>query len=149
MFIIWKHEYNKKNPNQLKWKITCKLDVRWNIAHIFYRRKTTTLKYDPPYSKKPIAKGYGGGAGPGVTGSGNVAMGVTTNSTGNHHSMEEVSLDGSSKLVYANQAGFRYLLCNYIKVFQTAFSRLFSCPVILLFIFDRFSPLIHLPIHLH
>ncbi|KAL9881597.1 LOW QUALITY PROTEIN: disintegrin and metalloproteinase domain-containing protein mind-meld [Glossina fuscipes fuscipes] len=53
------------------------------------RRKTTTLKYDPPYTKKPIAKGYGGAA-----------------TAANHHSVEEVSLDGSSKLVYANQAGF-------------------------------------------
>lgn len=85
------------------------MDVRWIIAHAFFRRKTTTLKFDPPYTKKPIAKGYVGGPGGGVPGSGNVAMGVTTNSTGNHHSVEEVSLDGSSKLVYANQAGFRYL----------------------------------------
>ncbi|XP_020805686.1 uncharacterized protein LOC110182065 isoform X1 [Drosophila serrata] len=54
------------------------------------RRKTTTLKYDPPYSKKPIAKSYGGAA-----------------TAPNHHSVEEVSLDGSSKLVYANQTGFR------------------------------------------
>lgn len=93
----------------------------------FYRRKTTTLKYDPPYSKKPMAKGFaggpgggvgGGGGGPGGVGGGgggpggpgNVAMGITTNSTANHHhhhAMDEVSLDGSSKLVYANQAGFR------------------------------------------
>ncbi|XP_055911634.1 disintegrin and metalloproteinase domain-containing protein unc-71 isoform X1 [Eupeodes corollae] len=50
------------------------------------RRKTTTLKYDPPYLKKPIAK------------AGNAA---------NHHSVEEVSLDGSSKLMYQNQTGFR------------------------------------------
>ncbi|XP_050332244.1 disintegrin and metalloproteinase domain-containing protein unc-71 isoform X8 [Bactrocera neohumeralis] len=55
------------------------------------RRKTTTLKYDPPYSKKPIAKGYASAAA----------------TAANHHSVEEVSLDGSSKLVYANQAGFR------------------------------------------
>ncbi|XP_034671734.1 uncharacterized protein LOC117903602 isoform X1 [Drosophila subobscura] len=54
------------------------------------RRKTTTMKYDPPYSKKPIAKSYGGAA-----------------TAPNHHSVEEVSLDGSSKLVYANQTGFR------------------------------------------
>ncbi|XP_033243750.1 uncharacterized protein LOC108160402 isoform X4 [Drosophila miranda] len=54
------------------------------------RRKTTTMKYDPPYSKKPITKSYGG---------------ATT--APNHHSVEEVSLDGSSKLVYANQTGFR------------------------------------------
>ncbi|XP_016973040.1 disintegrin and metalloproteinase domain-containing protein unc-71 isoform X5 [Drosophila rhopaloa] len=57
---------------------------------VCYRRKTTTLKYDPPYSKKPIAKSYGGAA-----------------TAPNHHSVEEVSLDGSSKLVYANQTGFR------------------------------------------
>ncbi|XP_067640123.1 uncharacterized protein mmd isoform X3 [Eurosta solidaginis] len=58
---------------------------------VCYRRKTTTLKYDPPYSKKPIAKGYASAAA----------------TAANHHSVEEVSLDGSSKLVYANQAGFR------------------------------------------
>ncbi|XP_034671736.1 disintegrin and metalloproteinase domain-containing protein unc-71 isoform X2 [Drosophila subobscura] len=57
---------------------------------VCYRRKTTTMKYDPPYSKKPIAKSYGGAA-----------------TAPNHHSVEEVSLDGSSKLVYANQTGFR------------------------------------------
>ncbi|XP_033243748.1 disintegrin and metalloproteinase domain-containing protein unc-71 isoform X2 [Drosophila miranda] len=57
---------------------------------VCYRRKTTTMKYDPPYSKKPITKSYGG---------------ATT--APNHHSVEEVSLDGSSKLVYANQTGFR------------------------------------------
>lgn len=57
-----------------------------------HRRKTTTLKYDPPYSKKPIAKGYASAAA----------------TAANHHSVEEVSLDGSSKLVYANQAGFRW-----------------------------------------
>ncbi|XP_055712336.1 disintegrin and metalloproteinase domain-containing protein unc-71 isoform X4 [Phlebotomus papatasi] len=53
-------------------------------------RKTTRLKYDPPYVKKPIAKTYGGAA------------------TANHHSVEEVSLDGSNKLItYGNQATFR------------------------------------------
>ncbi|ALC49632.1 mmd, partial [Drosophila busckii] len=57
---------------------------------VCYRRKTTTLKYDAPFSKKPMPKGYGGAA-----------------TAPNHHSVEEVSLDGSSKLVYANQAGFR------------------------------------------
>jgi len=63
----------------------CECGYRWP-----HRRKTTTLKYDPPYSKKPIAKSYGGAA-----------------TAPNHHSVEEVSLDGSSKLVYANQTGFR------------------------------------------
>ncbi|KAH8267598.1 hypothetical protein KR026_010842, partial [Drosophila bipectinata] len=48
------------------------------------------LKYDPPYAKKPITKNYGGPL-----------------SAPNHNSVEEVSLDGSSKLVYANQTGFR------------------------------------------
>ncbi|XP_043067293.1 disintegrin and metalloproteinase domain-containing protein unc-71 isoform X4 [Drosophila bipectinata] len=57
---------------------------------VCYRRKTTTLKYDPPYAKKPITKNYGGPL-----------------SAPNHNSVEEVSLDGSSKLVYANQTGFR------------------------------------------
>lgn len=42
------------------------------------------MKYDPPYTKKSINKTYGAG---------NV----------NHHSMEEVSLDGSNKLItYGN-----------------------------------------------
>uniref|UniRef100_A0A1B0DA71 Uncharacterized protein n=1 Tax=Phlebotomus papatasi TaxID=29031 RepID=A0A1B0DA71_PHLPP len=57
---------------------------------VICRRKTTRLKYDPPYVKKPIAKTYGGAA------------------TANHHSVEEVSLDGSNKLItYGNQATFR------------------------------------------
>ncbi|XP_030378642.1 uncharacterized protein LOC115627181 [Scaptodrosophila lebanonensis] len=64
--------------------------ITFTLMALCYRRKTTTLKYDPPYSKKPIAKSYGGAA-----------------TAPNHHSVEEVSLDGSSKLVYANQAGFR------------------------------------------
>ncbi|XP_037932465.1 uncharacterized protein LOC119667246 [Teleopsis dalmanni] len=64
--------------------------VTFTMMALCYRRKTTTLKYDPPYSKKPIAKGYGGAG-----------------TAANHHSVEEVSLDGSGKLVYANQAGFR------------------------------------------
>lgn len=46
------------------------------------RRKTTRAKYDPPYTKKSIIKG-------------------TANS--NHHSVEEVSLDDSNKLItYGN-----------------------------------------------
>lgn len=50
------------------------------------RRKTTRMKYDPPYTKKSIGKTYGG--------AGNNA---------NHHSVEEVSLDGSNKLItYGN-----------------------------------------------
>ncbi|XP_041630683.1 uncharacterized protein mmd isoform X4 [Drosophila kikkawai] len=64
--------------------------ITFTLMALCYRRKTTTLKYDPPYSKKPIAKSYGGAA-----------------TAPNHHSVEEVSLDGSSKLVYANQTGFR------------------------------------------
>lgn len=48
------------------------------------RRKTTRMKYDPPYTKKSIAKTYGAG-------------------NANHHSVEEVSLDGSNKLIsYGN-----------------------------------------------
>lgn len=43
------------------------------------------MKYDPPYTKKSIAKSYGG--------AGNA----------NHRSVEEVSLDGSNKLItYGN-----------------------------------------------
>lgn len=43
------------------------------------------MKYDPPYTKKSIGKTYGG--------AGNA----------NHHSVEEVSLDGSNKLItYGN-----------------------------------------------
>ncbi|BFG01141.1 disintegrin and metalloproteinase domain-containing protein unc-71 [Drosophila madeirensis] len=64
--------------------------ITFTLMALCYRRKTTTMKYDPPYSKKPIAKSYGGAA-----------------TAPNHHSVEEVSLDGSSKLVYANQTGFR------------------------------------------
>lgn len=56
---------------------------------MYNRRKTTRLKYDPPYTKKPISKAYGGAG-----------------TTANHHSVEEVSLDGSNKLMtYANQTG--------------------------------------------
>ncbi|XP_073834320.1 disintegrin and metalloproteinase domain-containing protein mind-meld isoform X4 [Musca autumnalis] len=55
------------------------------------RRKTTTLKYDPPYTKKPMAKAYGA---PPAT-------------APNHQSVEEISQDGSNKLnVYENQSGF-------------------------------------------
>lgn len=47
-----------------------------------FRRKTTRTKYEPPYTKKSIIKG-------------------TANS--NHHSVEEVSLDDSNKLItYGN-----------------------------------------------
>ncbi|XP_037027838.1 disintegrin and metalloproteinase domain-containing protein unc-71 [Bradysia coprophila] len=50
-----------------------------------FKRKTTRMKYDPPYTKKSIGKTYGG--------AGNA----------NHHSVEEVSLDGSNKLItYGN-----------------------------------------------
>lgn len=59
------------------------------ILIFFERRKTTRLKYDPPYIKKPIAKFAGAPA------------------VGNHHSAEEMSLDGSSKLVYGNLSQFR------------------------------------------
>ncbi|XP_037919023.1 disintegrin and metalloproteinase domain-containing protein unc-71 isoform X3 [Hermetia illucens] len=55
------------------------------------RRKTTRLKYDQPYNKKPMAKAYGGAG-----------------TTANHTSVEEVSLDGSNKLTgYGNQTGYR------------------------------------------
>lgn len=47
------------------------------------KRKTNRTKYDPPYTKKPIIKGAG---------------------NSNHVSVEEVSLDGSNKLItYGNQ----------------------------------------------
>lgn len=63
-----------------------------------HRRKTTRMKYDPPYTKKPIIKG-------------------ATNS--NHHSVEEVSLDGSNKIItYGNT--FRWvatrLYCTTIEM---------------------------------
>lgn len=49
---------------------------------LIFRRKNTRTKYDPPYTKKSIIKG-------------------TANS--NHHSVEEVSLDDSNKLItYGN-----------------------------------------------
>uniref|UniRef100_A0A336MZJ4 CSON003544 protein n=1 Tax=Culicoides sonorensis TaxID=179676 RepID=A0A336MZJ4_CULSO len=56
---------------------------------ICLRRKTTRLKYDPPYIKKPMAKFTGPTA------------------LVNHHTAEEVSLDGSNKLVYGNITQFR------------------------------------------
>lgn len=53
------------------------------LIHLQCRRKTTRIKYDPPYIKKPIIKGAG---------------------NSNHVSVEEVSLDGSNKLItYGNQ----------------------------------------------
>jgi hypothetical protein len=52
-----------------------------------YRRKTTRLKYDPPYVKKPMAK-------------------YVTTANANHHSVEEMSLDGSNKLMFNNQNQF-------------------------------------------
>lgn len=49
----------------------------------YWRRKSTRTKYDPPYIKKTIIKGAG---------------------NSNHVSVEEVSLDGSNKLItYGNQ----------------------------------------------
>lgn len=64
------------------------MEFVWKLQ--LFRRKTTRLKYDPPYVKKPMAKGYAGAA------------------TANHHSVEEVSLDGSNKLIaYTTQPGFR------------------------------------------
>lgn len=59
------------------------------LFQIYKRRKTTRLKYDPPYIKKPMPK----------------YAGPTT--LVNHHNPEEVSLDGSNKLVYGNIAQFR------------------------------------------
>ncbi|XP_070509632.1 disintegrin and metalloproteinase domain-containing protein 12 isoform X4 [Chironomus tepperi] len=56
--------------------------VHKNIA-LCLRRKTTRLKYDPPYAKKPMAK-Y-----------------VASNSNANHHTIEEMSLDPTNK--YNNQ----------------------------------------------
>lgn len=53
------------------------------------RRKNPVRKYDPPYIKKPMAK-HGGSV------------------NANHRSVEEVSLDGSNKLItYGNQTSFR------------------------------------------
>lgn len=53
------------------------------------RRKNPVRKYDPPYIKKPMVK-HGGSV------------------NANHRSVEEVSLDGSNKLItYGNQASFR------------------------------------------
>jgi hypothetical protein len=65
------------------------------ISHSF-RRKTTRLKYDPPYVKKPAAK-Y-----------------IATANT-NHHSIEEMSLDGTNKLMYNNQNQFGY--CFRMQIF--------------------------------
>uniref|UniRef100_A0A182FYB1 Uncharacterized protein n=1 Tax=Anopheles albimanus TaxID=7167 RepID=A0A182FYB1_ANOAL len=49
------------------------------------RKKTTRLKYDPPYVKKPVAK-YVGGA-----------------TQANHHSQDDISLAGSNKMMFGNQ----------------------------------------------
>lgn len=64
--------------------------------YICTRRKTTRTKYDPPYIKKPIIKGAG---------------------NSNHVSVEEVSLDGSNKLItYGNQ--FRYETFSHLISFS-------------------------------
>lgn len=58
-----------------------------------FRRKTTRLKYDPPYVKKPMAK-Y-----------------VATNANANHHTIEEMSLDPTNKYnnqMFNNQNQFGY-----------------------------------------
>ncbi|KAG5678287.1 hypothetical protein PVAND_007974 [Polypedilum vanderplanki] len=60
--------------------------VHKNIT-LCLRRKTTRLKYDPPYVKKPMAK-------------------YVTTANANHHSIEEMSLDGSNKLMFNNQNQF-------------------------------------------
>lgn len=80
----------KKKSNLRKKKTSWN---RCSFFHIFFgsiRRKTTRLSYDPPYVKKPIAKTYGG------------------QGAANHHSVEEVSLDGSNKLItYGSAPGYR------------------------------------------
>ncbi|XP_062538565.1 uncharacterized protein LOC134206849 [Armigeres subalbatus] len=57
------------------------------LMAVCYRKKTTRLKYDPPYVKKPMAK-Y-----------------VTNNA--NHHSQEDISPDDPNKLMYSNQMHHR------------------------------------------
>lgn len=71
-----------KNPPETKTKIR-KKKYEW----ILCRRKSTRMKYDPPYTKKPIIKG---GA-----------------ANSNHHSVDEVSLDGSNKLITTYGNTFR------------------------------------------
>ncbi|XP_050076828.1 uncharacterized protein LOC126563597 isoform X8 [Anopheles maculipalpis] len=56
-----------------------------NNFSLCLRKKTTRLKYDPPYVKKPMAK-YVGGA-----------------TAANHHSQDDVSLEGSNKMMFGNQ----------------------------------------------
>ncbi|XP_062701402.1 uncharacterized protein LOC109422898 isoform X9 [Aedes albopictus] len=58
-----------------------------NNFSLCLRKKTTRLKYDPPYVKKPMAK-Y-----------------VTNNA--NHHSQEDISPDDPNKLMYGNQMHHR------------------------------------------
>ncbi|XP_021701471.1 disintegrin and metalloproteinase domain-containing protein 30 isoform X9 [Aedes aegypti] len=61
--------------------------VTFALMALCYRKKTTRLKYDPPYVKKPMAK-Y-----------------VTNNA--NHHSQEDISPDDPNKLMYGNQMHHR------------------------------------------
>ncbi|XP_052861925.1 uncharacterized protein LOC128268731 [Anopheles cruzii] len=56
-----------------------------NNFSLCLRKKTTRLKYDPPYVKKPMAKYVGS---------------VTA---ANHHSQDDISLAGSNKLIFGNQ----------------------------------------------
>ncbi|XP_055586566.1 uncharacterized protein LOC129739173 isoform X3 [Uranotaenia lowii] len=61
-----------------------------NNFSLCLRKKTTRFKYDPPYVKKPMAKYVGGPA------------------NANHHSQDDISLEGSNKLMFTNQnAQFR------------------------------------------
>ncbi|XP_055550304.1 uncharacterized protein LOC129732887 isoform X7 [Wyeomyia smithii] len=56
-----------------------------NNFSLCLRKKTTRLKYDPPYVKKPMAKYVGGAA------------------NANHHSQDDISLEGSNKMMFGNQ----------------------------------------------
>ncbi|XP_055626644.1 disintegrin and metalloproteinase domain-containing protein unc-71 isoform X4 [Toxorhynchites rutilus septentrionalis] len=59
--------------------------VTFALMALCYRKKTTRLKYDPPYVKKPMAKYVGGAA------------------NANHHSQDDISLEGSNKMMFGNQ----------------------------------------------
>lgn len=80
---VWSIIYISRSP------INCVSNVSPQPTKCTIRRKNPVRKYDPPYIKKPMAK-HGGSV------------------NANHRSVEEVSLDGSNKLItYGNQASFR------------------------------------------
>ncbi|KAL9695020.1 hypothetical protein quinque_014305 [Culex quinquefasciatus] len=60
--------------------------VTFALMALCYRKKTTRLKYDPPYAKKPMAK---------------YVSGANANAN-HHHSQDDISLDGS-KIMFGNQ----------------------------------------------